>query len=324
MRYIIILALCVVLQANDELFKMLSDYRKNGLEGIRIALERQLLDKKYWDFVIAQKDTRFGYYESVKYLFVASKTRANLQLYEIGDNSLRQINSTSAIFGENKLDKFAEGDLATPIGVYNLTQKLQNLNQYYGPLAFATSYPNLLDRLSKKTGSGIWIHGLPLNGNRSEINTRGCIAIENDILRAYEKAIDYKQTLLITSSDTLKEVPKASLSTILHALFVWRDAWINNDLDLYLSFYDENFMRFDGMKIGAFRAFKKQVFDREERKTIAFNDINIAPYPNSENVEMFRITFLEDYRASSGYAFKGTKELYVAIKGGKMSILVEK
>lgn len=314
----------VINNPDREMYDIISKYRNEGLNNIKATLESYLIDKKYWDIVVESKDTKYGYYESIKYVFMASKEDNNLLLFEIQNNKLSQIGNSNAIFGANKGDKLKEGDLATPIGVYDLTKKLQNLDQYYGPLAFVTSYPNLYDKLNKKTGYGIWIHGLPLNGDRSEQNTKGCIAIENNILLQYEKVIDYKDSVLITSNKPIKEVSKDTFANILQSLFVWRDAWINNDLNLYLSFYDESFIRFDGMKINEFKAFKKRIFDKDEKKNITFTNINIIPYPNNDGKEIFRITFLEDYRADSGYTFRGIKELYITIKDKKISIIVEK
>lgn len=320
---LLIIGINAKINANG-LYEIVSEYRTNGLSGLKSKLERYLLDKAYWDSVLANIDTRFGYYESIKYIFVASKAESNLQLFEIKDNTFHQISSSNAIFGSNKADKKIQDDLATPIGVYNLTNKLQNLDQYYGPLAFVTSYPNLYDKLHKKTGYGIWIHGVPLNGDRDNA-TKGCIAIDNNTLLQYDKTINYKDSLLITTPNaSLAEVSKNTLALILQGLFMWREAWVNNDLELYLSFYDESFMRFDGMKIDNFKAYKKRVFDKEESKTIEFSDINIAPYPNENNDEIFRITFLEDYNAKGGYKFKGTKELYIKVINNKMKILIEK
>lgn len=324
LKFLIAALLITAIHADNKIYDIVSEYRNNGLNNIRATLEGYLIDKKYWDSVLESKDTKYGYYESIRYVFMASKEDNNLLLFEIQNNKISQVGNSSAIFGANKKDKLKEGDLATPIGVYDLTKKLQNLDQYYGPLAFATSYPNLYDKLNKKTGYGIWIHGLPLNGDRSEQNTKGCIAIENDILLQYEKIIDYRDSILITSNKPLKETSKDIFTNILQSLFIWRDAWINNDLNLYLSFYDENFIRFDGMKIDEFKTFKKRVFDKNEKKSIIFTNINVIPYPNNSGKDMFRITFLEDYKADSGYVFKGTKELYITIKDNKMNIIVEK
>ena len=325
MKLLITLLLIAIIHADDQIYDIVSEYRNEGINSVKPTLEKYLINKKYWDSVVASKDTRYGYYESIKYIFMASKENNNLLLIELDSNKISQIGNSSAIFGANKGDKIKEGDLATPIGVYDLTKKLQNLDQYYGPLAFVTSYPNLYDKLNRKTGYGIWIHGLPLNGDRSEQNTKGCIAIENNILLQYEKIINYKDSILITSSKPIEETPKEIFANILQSLFIWRDAWINNDLNLYLSFYDETFTRFDGMKINEFKDFKKRVFNKDERKSIEFKNINIVPYPNTQNKKIFRITFLEDYRSDSGYTFLGTKELYITLsEDNKIKIIVEK
>ncbi len=325
MKLLITLLLIAIIHADDQIYDIVSEYRNEGINSVKPTLEKYLINKKYWDSVVASKDTRYGYYESIKYIFMASKENNNLLLFELDSNKISQIGNSSAIFGANKGDKIKEGDLATPIGVYDLTKKLQNLDQYYGPLAFVTSYPNLYDKLNRKTGYGIWIHGFPLNGDRSEQNTKGCIAIENNILLQYEKIINYKDSILITSSKPIEETPKEIFANILQSLFIWRDAWINNDLNLYLSFYDETFTRFDGMKINEFKDFKKRVFNKDERKSIEFKNINIVPYPNTQNKKIFRITFLEDYRSDSGYTFLGTKELYITLsEDNKIKIIVEK
>ena len=307
----------------NEIYNLVDEYRKGGISNIKSTLEKYLLDKSYWSNFLAKKDTKFGYFENMDFVFVASKKSQNLALYKLENQKFILQNQTSAIFGSNGNDKMVEGDLATPVGAYDLTAKLKNLDQYYGPLAFVTAYPNLYDRLQKKTGSGIWIHGLPLNGKREKA-TKGCIAIDNATLTRYEKEIDYKKTILITYPSDIVEASKDALATILHGIFVWRDAWINNDLDLYLSFYDESFVRFDGMKIAHFREYKKRVFAKDESKSIDFSDINIAPYPSEDGIERYRVRFTEDYKAQGGYKFNGTKELYVTIKAGKIKILVEK
>ena len=67
-----------------------------------------------------------------------------------------------AFTGKYDGDKVSAGDRRTPIGIYNLTQKLSTVDPFYGPMAFVTSYPNLYDRIRGKSGDGIWIHGLPL------------------------------------------------------------------------------------------------------------------------------------------------------------------
>lgn len=299
-------------------------YRDGGIEALEKEIDKVLESKVYWDSILESMDTQYGYYENLEYLFVASKKAKSLQLFMIKNHKLEEKLNAPALIGSKLGHKQKEGDRATPIGVYELNSRLVNLDQYYGPLALTTSYPNLLDKLNERTGYGIWIHGMPLNGNREEQNTRGCIAIENELLKQVDKMVDHKKALLITYENEVVETKKSDLGILLSDLFVWKRAWSDSDIATYLGFYDENeFLRFDKMGFQNFKANKTRIFAKKEQKTIKFNNINISPYPNDSNKNMFKISFFEEYRAPS-YRFNGDKELFVELKNGKMRIIAEK
>lgn len=321
---VVLIAMLNILLAKNEIYNLVDEYRNNGMKNIQATLENYLLSADYWRAFLENKDTKFGYYESVESIFIASKSNKKLKLYMLKNGRFELNNQSNALFGANENDKKIQDDLATPLGVYKLNNKLENLDQYYGPLAFVTSYPNLYDRLMKKTGYGIWIHGLPLNGDRTEKATKGCIAIDNNLLSNYGKNVNYKTAILVTSKNELKEISKNTLAQILMNLHIWRNAWIINDVKTYLGFYGSDFVRFDGMKYDEFNNYKKRIFAKNEQKSIQFSQINISPYPNENNKEMYRITFFEDYRAKGGYSFSGEKELYIEMKKDKMFILVER
>ena len=81
------------------------------------------------------------------------------------------------IHGANAGDKLKQGDRKTPEGVYFIVEKIKYALDpvEYGTQAYATDYPNPVDKLRGKTGSGIWIHskGYPIAGK----TTRGCLAV---------------------------------------------------------------------------------------------------------------------------------------------------
>ncbi|PAF42273.1 L,D-transpeptidase family protein [Helicobacter sp. 11S03491-1] len=331
MRFILsisLMACCMLYGMDSQTIKIIQTYRTKGIEATQTMLENYLVQKDFWLGVLKDKDTDYGYYENIDFLFVSNKLIPNLTLYEVQDGHLKEIKQTTALVGSGKGNKKIEGDLTTPIGVYDITAKLTGLNQYYGPLAFATSYPNTYDKIRKKTGYGIWIHGLPLNGNREELNTKGCIAIDNTALNEYDKLIGQKKALLITYENNFKPATKEDLATILSDLYEWRDSWIRNDLDKYLSFYSDDFIRYDGMKFKTFRDYKKRIFDKKEEKTILFSNIDISPYPNEEGKNIFKISFSQNYSAYKNnkptYTSNSVKELYIELNNGKFSILTEK
>ncbi|MDA3968395.1 L,D-transpeptidase Cds6 family protein [Helicobacter ibis] len=327
MKVVLFLFLSIFVYANE--YAWIETYRNGGVSALEKKIDETLQSREYWKYALKDKDVRYGYYESVNFLFVATKDspsleKPKLKLYSMDNGKWVEKINVNSLVGSKGGHKQKEGDLATPIGVYELKARLSGLDQYYGPLAYDTSYPNLYDKLHKRTGYGIWIHGMPLNGNREELNTRGCIAIENNFLTQVDGLINHKEALLITYDNKIKETNIDELSSILANLFAWKEAWKVNDIESYLSFYSKDeFIRFDGARFDEFAENKRRIFNKKEDKTITFSKINVSPYPNDGNRNMFRISFFEDYKAPS-YSFRGTKELYVLLDGEKIQILAEK
>jgi murein L,D-transpeptidase YafK len=304
----------------------LNNYRINGIEKIEKQMDLELTKQKYWEKHLLNKDTTFGYIESYKNILTCNKDESTLKLYSTDKNSKFNFKKKfDAFTGKRKGDKIQEGDLKTPIGIYKLVKKLSkktDLNPFYGPLAFVTSYPNIYDSYRGKNGSGIWIHGLPTEQERDEF-TRGCIAINNLNIKSLDKDIDISKTLLLINSSKPKQrVSKDTLSLILSKLYSWRYAWLYSELDNYLNFYSLNFVRNDGMSLKKFKKYKARIFKKKQKKTILFDNINIIPYPDSNNV--FKITFKELYKSNT-YKFIGNKTLILQVSNKKnIKILTER
>lgn len=313
---------------DKDTLKILDTYKKDGIGKTQKLLDSYFITKEYWLSYLQDFDTNFGYYESVDYLFVSDKSKPNLSLYKIEKNGNKLILQTDALVGKGRGSKQKEGDLITPIGVYSLVEKLTRLDQYYGPLALTTNYPNSYDKALKKTGYGIWIHGKPLNGDRKDLLTRGCIVVDNDKLVQYDKSIDLKKSLLITYEDTLEPVSKESLAILLSNLYKWKNVWEDSNIDAYLSFYSQDFKKIGNMSYKDFVNYKKRIFTKKEYKQILIKDINISPYPNDQDKNMFLISFNQDYKAFKGstlsFSSDSKKELYVVLKGDRFYVVSEK
>ncbi|HEX5623983.1 MAG TPA: L,D-transpeptidase family protein [Sulfuricurvum sp.] len=285
-------------------------YRSGGMRAIQQAIDKGMSDPTYWQSKLTQKDLRFGYYESTDTLLICGKDHASLNLYRKDQKDrFALLKSIPAFTGKYDGDKTTEGDRKTPIGVYTLTQKLSTVDPFYGPMAFVTSYPNLYDRIRGKNGDGIWIHGVPLEGDRDSF-TKGCIAINNDQLSGLDQSIDYKNTLLLIDTK-IKERDNFPYANIIAQLYQWRYAWKYNDFQNYLSFYDTTFVRFDGMEYYDFKMFKQRIFDKKETKEILFSNLNIIPYPG-ERPNLFMVTFDEVY-TSDRHNFTGKKSLMLLL-----------
>ncbi len=311
-----------ILLSNIFALDLLQEYQKKGIEALEKRLDQTLATAAYWKEALEDKNVSLGLYSNFKTILFCRKDKAKLSRISITeDHQLSLEHSNGTFLGQKNGDKQREGDLRTPVGVYQLTQKLTKVDPFYGPLALVTNYPNNFDRAQNKSGSGIWIHGLPLQGDRDDY-TKGCLAIDNQELVALEKSVDYKKTALLISPNSTPSVSKDIISRILASLYEWRNAWKSSNLNKYLSFYDNSFKRPDGTSYTQFSIFKQQVFAKKEKKRIDFDYINVIPYPNENNESLFYIQFLENYE-SENVRFQGTKELYVRFDNDKISILTE-
>ncbi|MFO7990425.1 MAG: L,D-transpeptidase [Desulfotignum sp.] len=94
-----------------------------------------------------------------------------------------RVMDTACSTGEASGPKQVEGDKKTPEGIYFIIDEHleKDLTPTYGPRAFPTDYPHLLDRRQEKTGYAIWIHGTdkPLK----PMDSNGCVALENKDVR---------------------------------------------------------------------------------------------------------------------------------------------
>lgn len=317
-KLLFFMSMLLVLNAED----YESIYLKGGANDVIKAIEKNILNKDFWSKKLEGKNVEYGYYDKEILLTIVEKDKKFLEVVSYKDGKTDKVFETKVLVGKSG-DKLVEGDLKTPIGVYQLTRRFTPSDPYLGPLAFSLSYPNLFDQIAKRNGSGIWIHGFPLNGTREdEIKTKGCVAMENDVLANYDKTIDHKKSLAIIFENEKYKTNAEQIGAIFAELFAWKKAWSENDIDKYLSFYDKDFKRYDGVGLDSFSSSKKSIFAKKEQKRISFSNFSITPYPNSKDKSTFRVVFYEDYSAPN-YKFNGEKTLYVRLDKDKMKILIE-
>ena len=141
-RFIIFLLLTLNMYAAD----LVTLYRYEGINSVEKEIENKLKDATYWQEYLKDKNVDFGYYEFKKYVLVTQKNQSEIAVYEKVDNDYKLVSKSSVIVGENKGDKYTEGDKKTPEGAYELVQKRVGLDSFYGPFALVTSYPNIFDQ----------------------------------------------------------------------------------------------------------------------------------------------------------------------------------
>ena len=97
-------------------------------------------------------------------------------------------------------DKFREGDQKTPLGVYRIQFEIRDPRKdgFLGKYAMTLDYPNAFDNHSGRTGSGIWIHGVPDSLHvRAPQASDGCLAIANRDLNRLRKLVRYNESQIV-------------------------------------------------------------------------------------------------------------------------------
>lgn len=290
--------------------------------ALKPPTEKELISRDFWMKQVKDMDVQFGYYEEVESLIICEKEKKRCDIYKNSKEGPKFIKSHDVIMGKSG-DKVKRGDLKTPVGVYEITKRFKPTNNFYGPLAFSLSYPNIYDTLRGKNGDGIWIHGSPMDGKDRDDLSKGCVVLENGDIKTLDTQINAESALVIIGETKLPKMSKEAVANILSEVYKWQHAWKINDINAYLNFYSNDFKKSDGSGKKQFSAMKQSIFAKKESKTIIFDNVTIAPYPTMDDRKLFKVSFFQTYKSPS-FASKGEKELYVELNGDKIAILAEK
>ena len=183
-----------------------------------------------------------------KHVIAVDASRARLYLFEnTPQTGLKLVADYYISVGKSGIEKAAEGDLRTPLGVYFITSALNrsSLKDFYGAGALPINYPNPYDTIRGKTGSGIWLHGTPPNQfSRAPKATDGCVVLANPDLERLMRTVEVRSTPVVIAP-SLQWVNPAVLKTQRTAfeqtLGAWQAARVSGNLAKVVSFYTSDF-----------------------------------------------------------------------------------
>ncbi len=207
--------------------------------------------------------------EELETVLVADTSSATLYEYTFDVDGNFEVTEHYMSIGSNGVEKVRAGDQKTPLGNYFIVDQLDTsrLDPKYGITAFPMDYPNTLDRIAGKTGSGIWLHGvLPGNERRPRLDTDGCIALPNENLAKLAARLKPNETpVIVTREMQFAEPAESEAVTIAlrKTLERWRRAMQGGDAIAYLSSYAPEF-RYRGL-------------DREEWAAMRAAELAAAP-----------------------------------------------
>jgi len=227
-----------------------------------------------------------------------------------------------AISGTNSGDKEREGDKKTPEGIYFIERRIPNsrLQSLHGAAAFELNYPNPVDKIIQRTGSGIWIHGVD-NEDRlgRRFDTLGCIAVSNaDIVDIGEK-LSMKNTPIVVVDEEKSDNPigiETMDGTIYKRVLDWAAAWSSREMEPYMIFYDSSF-RSRGMNWNAWRSYKNGLAKTYKSISVTIQDLKILRH-GKYSVAVFKQEYESDRFASSSL-----KRLYLVGSGEEARIMAE-
>lgn len=182
-----------------------------------------------------------------KHAIAIDTSRARLYLFENTAGGLKLLADYYISVGKSGIEKVAEGDLRTPLGVYFITSNLdpKSLRDFYGAGALPINYPNPYDARRGKTGSGIWLHGTPPDQfARAPKATDGCIALSNPDLERIIRTVEVRTTPFVIAQSLQWVAPqsvRAESQAFESALQAWRQAKSSGDITRTLAFYAADF-----------------------------------------------------------------------------------
>jgi murein L,D-transpeptidase YafK len=231
--------------------------------------------------------------ESVGDVFIADTSEAIFYRFERSPSGVQLESEGYMSIGQRGVGKSKAWDRRTPLGVYFVVDQLDTsqLHEKYGVTAFPLDYPNTWDRKLKRTGDGIWVHGVQPGGEpRSWYDTDGCIALPNDDLAALEDKLVPLVTPVIVTREMRwqdEETVDRLRQELNAAIDAWAAHYANADLHAYLSLYSDDFS-YHGMSLNDWASFRLQTFAQRGAVEITLDELLLLADPEEDGLILSR------------------------------------
>lgn len=233
-----------------------------------------------------------------KFVFLVDAKKSRLYIYENLGGQLRYFADHYVSQGKFGVNKLKEGDQKTPVGVYYITSRLagQKLPDFYGPGALPLNYPNEWDKLNGRTGSGIWLHGMPSETfSRPPLASDGCVVLTNPDFLKVAANVDIGKTPVIISESIefvarTKWVAERQIADKL--IEDWRLDLESKNINRILANYSRNFKTLQGDNLNTWLPKQSFNFDNDQFPSIKLRDITQFRYPGKD--EIIVTTFTQD------------------------------
>ncbi|MFK5986628.1 MAG: L,D-transpeptidase family protein [Pseudomonadota bacterium] len=249
---------------------------------------------------------------STAYAFIIDFSKSRLYLFKNTPNNPPELIVDHYLtIGKEGYNKQVVGDKKTPLGIYHITSFLadKQLPELYGWGAFPINYPNAWDKKMHRTGSGIWLHGVPRDTySRPPLDSRGCMVISNNFLINLAPYLKINTPVILTQS--INWVDKSNFikqsKTYKNAFNTWKNAWQSKDINKYLNFYSKDFNN-NKKDYRAWNKHKRRIFNKTKQIKLKIEQLTVLTYPGEK--DLLSVSFYQHYTGDR-YRSKGFKQQY--------------
>jgi len=233
--------------------------------------------------------------DSVADILIAETSAATMHRFVRSSDGVVEKDQRYMSIGQAGAGKEKAWDQKTPLGIYFITESLDTskLHDKYGIAAFPLDYPNAWDRFNKRTGYGIWLHGVDHNNpQRPPLDTDGCLSLPNEELLRLIDILKPLVTPVIVARQLNWAMPSDLDALRLEfrlALDMWRESQAQGDLVTYLSFYADDFV-YRGMDRNAWSSYRLGVFEARQLAGVTLDDVLLVADPEVPDLYLSRFT----------------------------------
>ena len=196
--------------------------------------------------------------------------------------------------------------------------------ELYGSGAYPINYPNAWDKRNKKTGYGIWVHGVPRDVySRPPLTSEGCIVTSNHTLRKLGKYISIGETPVVLV-ENVKWIKRnkwhQNKNDAIKIISGWGETWESLDPHAFISKHSINFSsekhNFEQRVAHILRIIKNKTFIK-----VKIENLNLFYYPKTGGLIY---SDFRQYYESNNFKTSSKKQLFwKKEKDGEWRILHE-
>lgn len=258
---------------------------------------------------------------------LVDKSLKRLYIARLKGNDMEVLEEFPILTGRVDGNKIKRGDEKTPEGVYyvlsyssgdELVRRYGDYALIYGAGSFPLNYPNMVDRIEKKTGGGIWLHGVKPDLDKTY--TQGCVAMNNTHFNTLFKNIKVTTPTIIAEKlmYTDEYNYESTKSKVEKAFNDFMTAWEKNNKQAFRDAVHTNFKTFGGTTKKAYTATKTNLMDIYPQKDI--RNMNTKYFIKDEK---YAVVDTEQFYCAPNLTTFTNKRYYFIDENGTLKLISE-